>query len=194
MTTFRIDLLHPGGFAKTWRDALVTPEAGKRLLYYYVGCVLAILLVVGIVMAKKSTVQVETKAINELKQKIAQRQKDLTNQRAIYQGIVEIGSYEVVWSDVLMALSESMPPDLSLQSIELVEGAPTQQLFRVVLVTPVRPGSGNLVEVDKFLNTLVQDPRFKKFHLQDWEVVSKEEGGRGEERHLLATVTFNVVL
>jgi len=194
MTTFRIDLLHPGGFSRTWRDALLTPGAGKRLLYYYGGCVLAILIVIGIVMVKRSTAQVDTKAINELMQKIAQRQKDLTNQRAIYQGIVEIGSYEVVWSDVLMALSESMPSDLWLRSIELVEGTPTQQLFRLVLATPVRPGSGNLVEVNKFFNTLVQDPRFKKFQLKDWEVVSKEEGGRGGERDLVATVTFNVVL
>jgi Tfp pilus assembly protein PilN len=171
MTTFRIDLLHPGAFTKTWRDALVTPEAGKRLLLYYVGCVLVMFVVVGVVMAAKSAFQKDTKAIDELKQKIAQRQADLANQRSVYQGIVEMGSYEVVWSDVLVALSESMPPDLWLQSVEFADSTPGQQRLRLALVTPVRPGSGNLVEVDRFLNDLTQDPRFKKFHLQDWEVV-----------------------
>jgi hypothetical protein len=194
MTTFRIDLLHPGGFAGTWRDALVTPEAGKRLFFYYIGCVLVIFVVVGMVMVKRSAVQKDAKAIGDLKQKVAERQKELANQRAMYQGIAEIRSYEVAWSGVLMALGETMPPDLWLRSIELVEGSPTQQLFRLVLVTSVRPGSGNLLQVNKFLNSLAQDPCCKRFHLQDWEVVPKAEGGPGEESHLLATVTFDVVL
>jgi len=191
MTTFRVDLLHPGGFARTWRDDLLTAEVGKKLLYGYLGAILMFFIAWAIVDHNDSAVATETKAIAGLKPKIAQREKDLANQRAMFKGITEIGSSDVIWSEVLAALSEAMPRDIWLRSLELVDGA---QLFRMVLVTPVRSGASNLVEVESFFNSLADDARFKKFQLQDWEVVSKEESGGKDDKTLTTTVTFKIAL
>ena len=191
MTTFRVDLLHPGGFARTWRDELLTAAVGKKLIYGYLGAFLAYFVASAIVNRNDSAVATETKAIAELKPKIAQREKDLANQRSMFKGITEIGTADVIWSEVLVALSEAMPRDVWLRSLELVDGA---QLFRMVLVTPMRPGTGNLMEFERFFNSLAEDARFKKFQLQDWEVVSKEESGGKDERNITTTVTFKIVL
>jgi hypothetical protein len=138
------------------------------------------------------TVEEDRETIKGLKQKIAQRQKDLADQKTLYQGILELWRYEIIWSDVLRALSEFMPPDLRLRSIEFVEGGTAKQLLRLVLDTTLRPGSGNLVELDSLLNDLGRDPRFKKFSLQDWDVALKDGAGSKEE-HLVATVSFGVI-
>jgi hypothetical protein len=193
MTTFQIDLLRPAEFAKTWRDWFVGPQAGKRLLYSYATVALAMVVVLLFVIPKRFTLEEDRETIKVLKQKVAQRQKDLADQRALYQGILELWRYEIHWSDVLRALSEFMPPDLRLRNVEFVEGAPNKQLLRLVLDTTLRPGGGNLVELDRLLNDLGRDPRFKKFSLQDWDVALSKEGGGGKQEHLVATVTFGVV-
>lgn len=192
MTTFQIDLLRPAEFAKTWRDWFVGPQAGKRLLYSYASVALAILAVVLFVLPKRFSLAEDREAIKGLKQKVAQRQKDLADQRALYQGILELWRHEIHWSDVLRALSEFMPPDLRLRNVEFLESAPNKQLLRLVLDTTLRPGGGNLVELDRLLNDLARDPRFKKFSLQDWDVTLKDGAGSKEE-HLVATVTFGVI-
>jgi len=192
MTTFQIDLLRPAGFAKSWRDWFVGPQAGKRLLYSYATVALVILVVLWSGLQRKFTVEEDRETTKALKQKVAQRQKDLADQRVLYQGILELWRYEILWSDVLRALSEFMPPDLRLRNVEFVEGGPAKQLLRLVLDTTLRPGSGNLVELDSLLNDLGRDPRFKKFSLQDWDVALKDGAGSKEE-HLVATVSFGVV-
>jgi len=165
-----------------------------------------------IAIPNKRSLYAEGRTIQELRQKIAKRQKDLNDQQTQFRGIVELGRYEVAWAGVLRALSESMPTDLWLQSIEFIDvpsipkpravaakkpPAPAEQLFRIVLVAPLLPGSGNLIDVNKFLSDLGQESSFKKrFRLKDWQVVaSKRAGKKGKKReqHLITTVTYRVV-
>ncbi len=193
MTTFQIDLLQPGGFARDWRDWFLGSKGGKRLLIAYSGCALAILLVLLLALPKKFSVQEERRTIKTLGQEISQRQKELANQRALYQGILDLSKYEIVWSDVFKALSQHMPPNLWLQSVEFTEGTATKHLLRLVLGSALTPGGETLITLDKFLSDLTRDPRFKKFSLQDWEAnLSKGGGNKGE--NVLVTVTFNVGL
>ncbi len=194
MTVFQIDLLQPGGFARDWRDWFLGSNGGKRLLIAYGCSALAILIVLLFALPKKVAVQEDRASIKTLTQKIAQRQKDRANQQALYQGILDLSKYEILWSDVFKALSESMPANLWLRSIEFAEGAATKHLLRLVLDTALMPGGGNLVALDKLLNDLAHDPRFKKFNLQDWEVSLSKEAGGDKEGHILVTVTFNVSL
>jgi len=208
--TFRIDILHTGEFAKTWRDWFVDPQAGRKLLFCYIIGALAILAIVATGMPKQHAFYAERRTINELQQKISQGKKDLRDQQNQFQGIVELAKYEIAWSGVLRALSGSIPTDLWLKSIEFVdvpstpkpravaakEGqVPSPQLFRLVLVAPLSPGSGHLVDVNHFLNQLGQDPRFnKRFRLQDWQVTPSDvTRGKKQERHLVMTVTYKVV-
>ncbi|MBI4529743.1 MAG: hypothetical protein HY695_38585 [Deltaproteobacteria bacterium] len=189
MTVFHIDLLHPGTFAKSRRDWFSGPQAGKRLLYSYAGCALVILLVLGVVIPQRFTIEEERETIKRLKQRIALRQKDFKDQQALYRWILDLGKYRAVWSDALQALGDAMPANLSLQKIELLPGS--KQLLRLVVVTTLRPGSGNLVELDKLLNRFEQDPRLSRFKLQDWEVALS--GSEREAQQLVTTVTFDVL-
>ena len=210
--TFQIDILHVGGFAKTWEDWFVGPQAVRRLVVSYIIAAIVVATMIVIAIPNKRSLYEEGRTIQELRQKIAKRQKDLKDQQTQFRGIVELGRYEVAWAGVLRALSESMPTDLWLQSIEFIDvpsipkpravaakkpQAPAEQLFRIVLVAPLLPGSGNLVDVNKFLSDLGQESSFKKrFRLKDWQVVaSKRAGKKGKKReqHLITTVTYRVV-
>ncbi len=211
-TTFHIDILHVGEFAKTWEDWFVGPQGLRRLVVSYIIAAIVVATMIVIAIPNKRSLYEEGRTIQELRQKIAKRQKDLKDQQTQFRGIVELGRYEVAWAGVLRALSESMPTDLWLQSIEFIDvpsipkpravaakkpPAPVEQLFRIVLVAPLLPGSGNLIDVNKFLRDLGQDSSFKKrFRLKDWQVVaSKRAGKKGKKReqHLITTVTYRVI-
>lgn len=208
MTTFRIDLTNPGEFARSWQDWFVGPSGAKRLKYSYIGGALAILAIVAYVVPMQYDLVKERDRVKQLNQKITQRQKDLANQRTQFQGIIELGKFEVVWSDVLVALSRTMPNNVWLRSMEFVEQAPAPrpqavapkegqkatQMLRLVLVTTLRPGATHLVDINKFLNDLAQDPGFKRFQLQDWEVsLAKEGAGDKGEQQIVTSVTFRLV-
>jgi len=210
IATFRIDILHTGGFAKTWRDWFVDPQAVRKLVFSYIFGVVVILAIIAMGIPRQHALHVERRTINELQQKITQRKKDFKDQQNQFLGIVELRRYEVAWSGVLRALSGSMPTDLWLKSIEFVDVPSTpkpravaakeaqvrsQQLFRLVLVAPLSPGSGHLVDVNKFLDNLGKDSRFKKrFRLHDWQVVpSRIATGKKAEQHIVATITYKVV-
>jgi len=207
--TFQIDILHVGGFAKTWEDWFIGLQAFRRLAVFYIIAAIVLATVIGIGMPRKSSLYEEQRTINGLKQKIAQKKKNFKDQQSQFQGIVELGRYEIAWSGVLRALSGSMPTELWLHSIEFIvvpstpkpravaakeQRPPSEQLFRLVLVAPLLPGSGHLVDVNKFLNDLGQDSSFKKrFRLKDWQVVPSKREGKKQEQHLITTVTYKVV-
>lgn len=210
IATFRIDILHTGGFAKTWRDWFVDPQAVRKLLLSYAVGAVVILAIIAMGIPRQNALYAERRRIDKLQLKITQRKKDFRDQQNQFLGIVELGRYEVAWSGVLRALSESMPTDLWLKSIEFIDSpstpkpravaakkaqVPPEQLFRLVLVAPLSPGSGHLMDVNKFLDNLGKDSRFKKrFRLHDWQVLpSRIVTGKKAEQHIVATVTYKVV-
>jgi len=211
-TTFHIDILHVGEFAKTWEDWFVGLQGLRRLVVSYIIAAIVVATMIVIAIPDKRSLYEEGRTIQGLRKKIAKKQKDLKDQQTQFLGIVELGRYEVAWAGVLRALSASMPTHLWLQSIEFIDvsstpkpravaakqpSAPAEQLFRIVLVAPLLPGSGNLVDVNKFLSDLGQESSFKKrFRLKDWQVVSSTRAGKKgkkQEQHLITTVTYRVV-
>ena len=209
LAAFKIDILHVGGFARTWEDWFVGRQALKRLAVGYIIAAIVVATIIGVSIPRKRSLYEEGRTINGLKQKIAQRKKDFKDQRAQFRGILQLARYEVAWSGVLRALSGSMPKDLWLRSIEFIDVPSTpkpravaakeaevfsQQLFRLVLVAPLSPGSGHLVDVNKFLNDLSQNSSFqKRFRLKDWQVAPSKGGGKKQEQRLITTVTYKVV-
>ena len=222
MTFFTVDLLRPGDFARTPFEKFLMRQGGKRLaLAYALG---ALLLLWGGVTYWQRTAPLHTALIAEqrhlraMQTQVATRQQELTQMRNQFQGIGELEKFQVVWSEVLQAVSERIPGSLWLNRIELVQpetkpgaqaaatppaagaapATPPPRLLRFEILTELWPGSTPLVDVAKFLDELGHDPRFaQRFQLLDWEASSAPAApGSGEARkdQMLLTVNFKVML
>ena len=222
MTFFTVDLLRPGDFARTPFEKFLMRQGGKRLAFAY--ALGALLLLSGGVTYWQRTsplqaiLSAEQQLLQQMKTHVATRQQELTQMRNQFQGIGELEKFQVVWSEVLQAVSERIPSSLWLNRIELVHpetkpgaqaaatppapgaapAAPPSRLLRFEILTELWPGSTPLVDVAKFLDELGRDPRFaQRFQLMDWEASSATGGaGSGEARkdQMLLTVNFKVVL
>jgi hypothetical protein len=220
MTSFSIDLLRPGAFARTPFEKFLLRQGGKRLaLAYALGALL--LLWGGVTYWQRTAplraaLSMEQQLLRGMQAQVAQRQQELTQMRNQFQGIGELEKFQVVWSEVLEAVSERIPGSLWLNRIELVQpetkpgaqapapapGAPpaalSSRLLRFEIQTELWPGSTPLLDVAKFLDELGRDPRFaQRFQLMDWEASSATvSSGSGEARkdQMLLTVNFKVML
>ena len=223
MTSFTVDLLRPGDFARTTFEKFLMRQGGKRLaLAYALGGLL--LLWGGVTYwqrtaSLRTSLSMEQQLLREMKAQVATRQQELTQMRNQFQGIGELEKFQVVWSEVLQAVSERIPGSLWLNRIELVQpeakpgsqaaaatppaagakpAAPPPRLLRFEILTELWPGSTPLVDVAKFLDDLEHDPRFsQRFQLMDWEASSATAGAGSGNTHkdqMLLTVNFKVML
>ena len=222
MTFFTVDLLRPGDFARTPFEKFLMRQGGKRLAFAYALGALLLLWGGGTYWQRTSPLQAilsaEQQLLQQMKTHVATRQQELTQMRNQFQGIGELEKFQVVWSEVLQAVSERIPSSLWLNRIELVHpetkpgaqaaaappapgaapAAPPPRLLRFEILTELWPGSTPLVDVAKFLDELGRDPRFaQRFQLMDWEASSATAGagsGEGRKDQMLLTVNFKVVL
>src|SRR5262249_52641581 len=159
----------------------------------------------------RAALAAERQGLQGLKAQVAKRQQDLTQMHSQFQGIGELEKFQVVWSEVLQAVSERIPGSLWLNRIELVQPGtkpnpqaapgtpPTAQpprLLRLEILTELGPGSTPLLEVARFLDALGRDRRFsQRFQLLDWEASSAVAGsGDAHKDHIALTVSFKVEL
>jgi hypothetical protein len=220
MTPFTIDLMQPGEFARTPFEKFLLWQGGKRLAMAYA---LGGLLILGggstywqRTATPRAALAAERQRLQALQSQVAQRQQALTQMRNQFQGIGELEKFQVVWSEVLQAVSERIPGSLWLNRIELVQpdakpqpqsaapppapgarpAAPPLQLLRLEILTELGPGNTPLVEVARFLDELGHDPRFvQRFQLLDWEASSAPAGsGEVHKDQMMLTVNFKVVL
>ena len=213
MTEFNIDFLHPEQFARTWVDGFVGPQGWRRLGVAYAIVVLLTLVPVlahyylGQVADLRATLRAERQRLTALQTQVVKQQHEMTQQRSLLSGLSELETFHVAWTAVLQALSERMPGDRWLNRIELVQpeaksmppavsgaapAATPPRLFRLEVVTELRPGNDSVLGIAKFLDDLEQDRRFsKEFQMQDWEA-SPDVLGTGEQRQqrLILTVSF----
>ena len=126
--------------------------------------------------------------MGELQTQVDKRRGEVTQQRNQFQGLSELEKFQVVWSEVLQALSEGIPEPLWLNRVEVVQPAaqPTPQAvagampapkppltLRLEIATELEPGSERLLDVARFLDELARDRRFaRKFQMEDWEASS----------------------
>jgi hypothetical protein len=219
MTSFTVDLLRPGDFARTPFEKLLMRQGGKRLALAYALGVL-FLLWGGVTYWQRTAplrtaLTAEQQHLRAMQTQVGTRQQELTQMRTQFQDIGELEKFQVVWSEVLQAVSERIPGSLWLNRIELVQpdtkpgqaaaappasgAAPVApRLLRFEILTELWPGSTPLVDVAKFLDELGRDPRFaQRFQLMNWEASSATaSAGSGEARkdQMLLTVNFKVVL
>jgi hypothetical protein len=218
MTSFTIDLLHPGEFARTAFEKFLRRQGGKRLaIAYALG---GLLLLWGGYTYWQQTAPLrlalttEQQRLRELQTQVARRQLELTQMRNQFQGVGDVEKFQVVWSEVLQAVSERIPDSLWLNRIELVQpeakpaagtppaagaapAAKPPRLLRFEILTELWPGSSPLTDAARFLDELAHDPHFsQRFQLMDWEASSAIAGtGSGDTRkdQILLTVNFKVL-
>jgi Tfp pilus assembly protein PilN len=215
MIPFSIDLLRPGEFAHTPFERFLSRQGGKRLaMAYALG---GLLILAGgyryweRTAPLRAALTAERQHLQILQTQIAGRQQDVTQMRNQFQVIGELEKFQVVWSEVLQAVSERMPGSLWLNRIELVQpdtkstpqaaaGAPPTaklpQVLRLEIMTELGSGSTPLIDVARFLDALGHDRRFsQRFQLMDWEALSSVTGsGEAHKDQIMLTVSFKVVL
>lgn len=215
MTPFNIDLLHPGELARTRFEKFLSRQGGRRLTIAYV---LGGLLLLGAgyeywqrTSPLRTSLATERQRLQALQTQIARRQQDVTQMRSQFEGIGELEKFQVVWSEVLQAVSERIPAALWLNRIELVQpetkpppqaaagtapAAKPPRILRLEIVSELGPGSAPLLDVARFLDELAHDRRFsQRFQLMDWEASSAGAGsGDSRKDQIMLTVSFKVVL
>src|SRR5262245_34925681 len=219
MTSFTIDLVHPGDFALTPLERWLIRWGGKRLAIAYA---LGGLLLLGgwltywqQTASPRAALAVEQQRLQTMKGQVALRQQALTQMRTQFQGIGELEKFQVLWSEVLLAVSERIPVSRWLTRIELVQpdananpqtpaapppaagAAPAAppRLLRLEILTELGPESTPLLDVARFLDELGRDPRFApRFQLMDWEASSVTPGaGPAHHDQITLTVSFKVM-
>jgi len=215
MIPFNIDLVHPGEFARTSLERLLIRQGVRRLVIAY--ALGGLLILWGGFMYWERTsplhaaLAAEQQRLRAVQAQVAKRQQDLTQMRSQFQDIGELEKFQVVWSEVLQAVSERIPDSLWLNRIELVQpetkpnpqaaagtppAAQPPRLLRLEILTELGPGSTPLLDVARFLDELGHDRRFsQRFQLLDWEASSAIAGsGNAHKDQITLTVSFKVML
>ena len=194
---FEVDLLHPGGVARTWRDWLVGPRGWQRLALLAAGgaAILLAVLVAGILPAYWR-LSGDLHAVPALRRALAARDSDLGLLRSGLGALSQEARRQVRWADLLTTLSGEIPPALKLRLVEaarvgppagpgLPSGAAAKLELRIEAITPLRPGSPPLLVAAQFMAGLMRDPAVsRRFHLKSWEIKPGVVAARSGEPHL----------
>ena len=201
-TRFTVDLLHPGGIARTRTDWLLGPQGPQRLKFVALGALGALLLVLlGGILPAHWRLTWHLQKIQRLKQEGTATARDLRVLRTDLRSLSAEAKRQVPWSEVLATFSKQLPPTLKLRRVELVRSAPAQPprqqpgpgqspngTFEIEAMTPLRPGGPPLLDVARFMASLMRDPAVnQRFELKSWEI-KPPSGGAGEGPQLLQIV------
>jgi hypothetical protein len=202
---FRIDLLHPGRVATTWKDWFVGPQGRRRLGVVTLAC-LAILIVilVGGLLPGYWRLSDDLNAIPRLRRDLAATETDLGVLRNNLRALTAEARRQVRWGDLLATFSQQTPPALRLQRVEASKVTPPpapgqaagevrgEAVLKVEASTPLRPGSPPLLEVAQFMAGIMKDPGVnKRYQLKNWEIKPPPLGGGEEPQYLTIVVTLS---
>lgn len=189
---FRIDLLHPGWVAETWRDWFVGPNGWRRLAGLAVaGAGVLLLILVAGVLPTYWRLSSDLNAVPGLRQDLAARDADLALLRSNLGALTGEARRQVRWGDLLTALGRELPPAVRLQLVETARAAPPagpgqpsgaaarmEETLRVDAVTPMRSGGAPLLDVAHFMAGVMREPSVsRRWDLQRWEIRPAPAGG-----------------
>ncbi len=205
---FAIDLLHPGGVGRTWRERFLGPQGPRRLGLGAMGAlgVLLLVLVAGILPThwRKSE---DLSALPGLREDLRTREADLAALRANLGALGAEARQQVRWGEVLTALSREIPPSVRLNVVDAQRPVPPpaqtgarapaprpERTLRIDAVTPLRPGGAPLLDVARFMAGLMREPALaRRFQLASWEIrppASPRQAADDEPQFLTASVLF----
>jgi hypothetical protein len=211
---FSVDLLHPGRVAKTWQDWFVGTQGRRRLLLAAVGFGVVLVIVAAFPLVISWRLSGPESDLPRLRQDLARRDGDVRVLKADLLALAVEAKRQVRWAEVMTALSQQIPPTLKLLKVEALRAAappagpgqpaPAAQPagegeLRIEAVTPLKPGSPNMLEIAQFMAGLMKDSAVhKRFQLKNWEIkptsaaVTGPSPGSGE-RFLQITIVLSEI-
>lgn len=184
---FTVDLLHPGRVARTWQDWFVGTQGRRRLLLAAVGSGVVLVIVAAFPVVVTLRLAGPESDLPRLRQDLARRDGDVRVLKADLQALAVEAKRQVRWAEVMTAFSQQIPPTLKLLRVEALRTAAAAPApgqppaggqqpsgegeLRIEAVTPLKPGSPNMLEIAQFMAGLMKDSAVnKRFQLKNWEI------------------------
>ncbi len=212
---FGVDLLHPGRVARTWQDWFIGTQGRRRLIFAAVGCFVVLVIVAVPQIVSRWRLSSDQSSLPRLRADLARRDGELRVLRGDLQALSVEAKRQVRWAELMTALSQQIPPTMKLTKVEILRAGPpptagpgqpppqAQALagegeLRIEAITPLKPGSPNMLEIAQFMAGLLKDPAVnKRFQLKNWEIkpgAGASGGGTGSgegERTLQITIVLS---
>jgi hypothetical protein len=210
-TRFRVDLLHPGAglrqrgaVAQVGEQWFVGPTGTKRLAVFALACIAILAVVfVALILPPYWRLSGDLSALPGLRRDLAARDADLTTLRSNVGALTEEARRQVRWADLLVTLSQQIPPGVKLHLVDAGRGltasgqpatgaAANENTIKIEAVTPVRPGSPPLMEVAQFMAGIMRDPAVsKRFQLKSWEIKPGPASGGTDQQLLNVSIVLS---
>lgn len=203
---FTVDVLHPGGLARTWIEWFLNEEGPRRLRYCAAGAAAFLLLVLlGGVLPAQWRLSGDLEKIKRLKREGTATAGDLRVLKSGLRALSAEARRQVPWSDLLDTFREQLPPTLRLQRVQLSkdaqpraarraakEPAPSPKAtLQIEAVTPLRPGGPPLLDVARFMAGLMRDPAVnRRFELKSWEIKPPAGGTKSGPQFLQVRIAL----
>jgi hypothetical protein len=196
---FSIDLVHPGQLSLTWQEWFIGNQGSRRLTAFALaGILLLLLILVGGILPTYWRLSSDLGAIPRLQRDLAASDGDLNVLRTNVQALAGEARRQVRWAELLGAFSHHIPASIRLQGLEASRPVPAagggqpppdakaEGVLRIESITPVRSGSGPLLEVAQFMAGLMRDPAVnKRFQLKSWDIKPPGGTSAGDEAQYL---------
>jgi hypothetical protein len=208
---FTVDLARPGRAQRSRWDWFLGPDGLRNLSIVGVGGLLLVILIgVGGAVPRYWRYSSELQSIAKLRLEVAAADKELSTLQAGLRDVDAGARRQVRWSQILPALSRSLPGTLRIDRITLGKGsrppggasAPkpaeakpgdakgSDLVLQIDASTPMVPGGSRLVDIANFMAAVAKDPAVApRFQLKTWEV-QRPRDQSGEEQ-LRISIAFS---
>lgn len=197
---FTVDLARPGRAQRSPWDWFLGADGLRHLSIVGLGGLLFVILVgVGAALPRYWRYSSELQSIAKLRLEVASVDKELSTLQANLREVDAGARRQVRWSQILPALSRSLPGTLRIDRITLGKAqrppagaVASKQASDVVLQidasTHMVPGGSRLVDIANFMAAVAKDPAVApRFQLKTWEVQQpRDQSGKEQLRISIA--------
>jgi hypothetical protein len=206
---FTVDLARPGRAQQSRWEWFLGPDGSRHLAMVGLGGFLLVTLIgVGGVLPRYWRYSTELQSIEKLRLDVAAADKEMSTLQVSLREVDAGARRQVRWSQILPALSRSLPGTLRIDRITLgkglrplagaapavaskpAEGKASDLLLQIDASTHMVSGGARLVDIANFMAAVAKDPAVApRFQLKTWEVQAPREQS-GEEQ-LRISIAFS---
>ena len=197
-THFTIDLTNPGRAQRSPWEWFLGPAGARHLaIVATAGAALVTLVALGGVLPRYLRHSSEVQSIAKLRGEVTTADNELSTLRTNLRALGAEARRQARWSELLPALSKSLPGTLRIDRVSLGKAArlpqgqaqspqaatqPGDLTLQIDVSTTMVPASAQLIEIANFMAALAQDPAVApRFQLKTWEVrPARDRGGDGQ--------------
>lgn len=207
-TRFTVDLARPGRAQRSRWEWFLGPDGARHLAMVGLGGFLLVILIgVAGAVPRYWRYSSELQSIEKLRLEVAAADKELSTLQVSLREVDAGARRQVRWSQILPALSRSLPGTLRIDRITLgkglrpaagaaaaaskpADGKASDLLLQIDASTHMVPGGARLVDIANFMAAVAKDPAVApRFQLKTWEVQAPREQS-GEEQ-LRISIAFS---